>query len=545
VKWLRTLAVLMGLFCHAPKAAESTSADLGESIYRRGVVALGAALQGIRQAGSPGLAGADAACINCHRRSGLGTREGTLTIPPVTGEYLFRARGTAAQEPMLHGFGDTLGLRDPYTDATLARAIREGMDSSGRPLNPLMPRFALDDASMGDLIGYLKKLGTRPMRGVTASVLHFATVITPDADPVKRQGMLDVLRQYLVEKNSVPFGAPQRPRAGKTPDGTSISLEQRHWQLHLWELTGPAAGWRQQLDRDLAREPVMALLSGVGGAMWGPVHDFCESAELPCLFPNVEVPTVADGDFYSLYFSRGVLLEAGLIARQVSASLKGKAGGTVLQIYRAGDSGEAAAKALTEALQGRGIEFRSKILPANRLGSGLGKALRGAVTNDVLVLWLRPPDLATLGEAPAALPAVFLSGLMGGLEQAPLPASWRARARMAYPVDLPDRRVVRVDYPLGWFSFRHIPVVALQTQADTYLACGILTETLGHLRDVTDPTYLVEVVQESLDHRILTGYYPRLTLATGQTLASKGGYWVHFADPSGSRLVADGDWTVP
>jgi hypothetical protein len=539
------LAVLVGLFCHAPRAAESPSPEVGESIYRQGVLASGAPLLGTREVGSLGLVGADAACVNCHRRSGLGSREGTLTIPPVTGEYLFRARGTAAQEPMLHGNGNTLGHRDPYTDATLARALREGLDSTGSPLNPLMPRFALDDASMGDLIGYLKTLGTRRMRGVTGTLLHFATVVTPDADPAKRQGMLDVLRQYLVEKNSVPFGAPQPRRAGKKSFGTSLSLAQRHWQLHLWELSGPAAGWRQQLDQDFAREPVMALLSGVGGSTWGPVHDFCESAELPCLFPNVEVPTIADGDFYSLYFSKGVLLEAELIARQVSALPKRAAGGTVLQIYRAGDSGEAAAKALREALQGRGIEVRSKMLPADRPGSGLGPALRGAVTNDVLVLWLRPPDLATLGEAPAALPAVFLSGLMGGLEQAPLPASWRPHARMTYPVDLPDRRVIRVDYPIGWLSLRHIPVVALQTQADTYLACGILTETLGHAGDVTDPTYLVELVQESLDHRILTGYYPRLTLATGQTLASKGGYLVHFADPSGSKLVADGDWTVP
>ncbi|HSY94869.1 MAG TPA: hypothetical protein VK793_04585 [Steroidobacteraceae bacterium] len=548
MKWLRTFGILlfMGSCCHAPEAAEAPSADVGESIYRRGVVASGAPLQGTRQVGSLGLVGADAACVNCHRRSGLGSHEGTLTIPPVTGEYLFRARGTAAQEPMLHAFGNTLGHRDPYTDATLARAIREGLDSGGRPLNPLMPRFALDDASMGDLIGYLKKLGTGPMRGVTATVLHFATVVTPDADPAKRQGTLDVLKAYSIEKNSVPFAPPtQRRGGGKIPDGTSLSLAQRHWQLHLWELTGPAAGWREQLEQDFAREPVMALLSGVGGAMWGPVHDFCESAQLPCLFPNVEVPTVADGDFYSLYFSKGVLLEAGLIARQVIASLNGKAGGTVLQIYRAGDSGEAATKALAEALQGRGIELRSKMLPANRPGTGLGQALHGAASTDALVLWLRAADLTQLGEAPAALPAVFLSGLMGGLEQAPLPASWRARARMTYPVDLPDRRVVRVDYPLGWFSLRRIPVVALQTQADTYLACGILTETLGHAGGVTDPNYLVELMQESLDHRILTGYYPRLTLATGQTLASKGGYLVRFADPTGPKLVADGDWTVP
>ena len=116
---------------------------------------------------------------------------------------------------------------------------------------------------------------------------------------------------------------------------------------------------------------------------------------------------------------------------------------------------------------------------------------------------------------------------------------------MAYPVDLPDRRVVRLDYPLGWFSLRHIPLVAVQTQADTYLACGILTDTLAHMGDMTDPTYLVELIQETLDDRILTGYYPRLTLATGQTLASKGGYLVKFADPSGARLIPDADWTAP
>ena len=203
-----------GLFCHALEAAESPSADIGESIYRRGVLASGAPLRGTRQVGSLGLVGAEAACINCHRRSGLGSREGTLTIPPITGEYLFRARGTAAQEPMLHGYGNRLGHRDPYTDATLARAIREGMDSTGRQLRPLMPRFALDDASMGALLDYLKKLGTRRMRGVTDTVLHFATVITPDADPVKRQGMLDVLKMYFIEKNSSTVRTPHAAAQG-------------------------------------------------------------------------------------------------------------------------------------------------------------------------------------------------------------------------------------------------------------------------------------------------------------------------------------------
>ena len=48
------------------------------------------------------------------------------------------------------------------------------------------------------------------------------------------------------------------------------------------------------------------------------MHEFCEQHALPCLFPNVEVPVVADHDFYSLYFSKAVLLEAQLIAKAMA-----------------------------------------------------------------------------------------------------------------------------------------------------------------------------------------------------------------------------------
>ena len=136
-------------------------------------------------------------------------------------------------------------------------------------------------------------------------------------------------------------------------------------------------------------------------------------------------------------------------------------------------------------------------------------------------------------------------GGSGGLEEAPLPPSWRHRVRLTYPFDLPERRIVRLDYALGWFRIRRIPVVARQVQADTYLACGLLSETLNDMADAMEPNYLVERMQGVLEHRILTGYYPRLTLATGQSFASKGGYLVKFAQPFGTRLAPEGDWTIP
>ncbi len=162
-----------------------------------------------------------------------------------------------------------------------------------------------------------------------------------------------------------------------------------------------------------------------------------------------------------------------------------------------------------------------------------------------LVLWLRPADLAALGDVPPGPATVYVSGLMGGLEDSPLPSRWREHALMTFPFDLPDRRGVRLDYPLGWFTFKHIPVVAQQVQADTYLACTLLTDVLNRMADNFARPYLIEQLQDLLEHRLITGYYPHLSLATNQRFASKGGYVVRFRDPAGTALVAQGDWTVP
>jgi hypothetical protein len=63
--------------------------------------------------------------------------------------------------------------------------------------------------------------------------------------------------------------------------------------------------------------------------------------------------------------------------------------------------------------------------------------------------------------------------------------------------------------------------------------------------DTFQRDYLVERIEAMLEHRIITGYYPRLALAPGQRFASKGGYIVRFTEPSGARIIADGDWIVP
>jgi hypothetical protein len=531
----RPTGALLAILCAWPLYAAAP--DNGENIYRFGVLHSAAPLIGVRGTGLS-LEGARAACVNCHRRSGLGQTEARVTIPPISGPYLFHPRAKDQDDldlPFVEGMRPD---REPYTDLTLARAVREGVGADGQTLNAVMPRYpTLDAADMAALIAYLKQLTPSRVPGVTDSVLHFATIITPDADPTKRKAMLDVLNQYFTDKNAFARAESSRLRSSRR----MMFKANRHWLLHVWELTGPPSSWQRQLEQRLAREPVFAVISGIGGTNWSPVHRFCEQAALPCLFPNVELPVVAEEDFYSLYFSRGVLLESDLIAQQFKDEATSRP--RIVQVYRKSDVGRAAARALRESVGSSG-NIVDEALDAGA-NAPWEAPLKRVNPKDTLVLWLRPADLVALTKFPPRAAESYVSGLMAGLDSAPVASAWRRSTRLTYPFDLPDKRRVRMDYPLGWFAIRHIPVTAEQVQADTYLACGLLSETINRLSDSFIREYLIERIEGMLEHRIVTAYYPHLSLGASQRFASKGGYLVHFTHAQGAGLAADTPWTVP
>jgi Cytochrome c len=498
----------------------------------------GQPLQGQREQGVK-IEGAAAACVNCHRRSGLGMNEGRITIPPITGKYLFHPGERPMPEEGMRAGSQPSLRRERYTDETLARAIREGIDADGRPLSFLMPRFELGDGDMAALVAYLKTLSGTRVPGVGLEFLEFATIFTPDADPATRQGTIDVLTHFFSNKNDFerlhdpPLIAQRRIHFRVT----------RKWRLHVWDLKGAPETWESQLQEWLRKEPVFAVISGAGGHNWAPIHRFCQSEALPCLFPNVELPVVAEKDFYSVYFSRGVLLEADLIAHKINEAAA--SAGRVVQVYRKGDIGEQALAQATKASSG-GRSWTESVMAAQGRSGDVKAALAGIHAGERVVLWLRADDLRALPDIPpAGVEQIFVSGIMGGLERAPLPSAWRSIALMAYPFELPQRRAVLLNYPLGWFRIQQIPVVDEHAQVNTYIACQIMAEALGHAYGEFVRDYVLEQIENSVSFRLINGYYTRLGLAPGQRFASKGGYLVHFAESSGSRLTAEHDWLVP
>jgi len=524
-------------------AAPAPGSGIGERIYRDGQLPSGEPLRGER-ANAPALSGHDAACEQCHRRSGMGMVEGEIVIPPIAGRILFAPGKRIAPDNLVHSDATHLPPTPPdrgaYDEAALARAIRDGIGANGKRLDYLMPRFDLDDASMRELIAYLRRLSRGRVPGVTDSTLQLATVIAPDADPVARAGMLDVLQKYVAVNNDSYYAGSAEPLPG-----TPRIRVQRMWQLNVWQLAGPPDTWEQQLDQRLKSGPVFAVVSGLGSSTWEPVHRFCERQQIPCLLPNVDLPVVAPDDFYSVYFSQGVLLEAQLIAARLSRPApQGAAGVRIVQVFRRDDVGAAAAARLRAALSPDTQPVDRALEPGDgphELAQALGEAGNG----DVLVLWLRAADLNSLPAPPRAISAVYASGVMGGLEQAPLAPAWRSVARIAYPYELPEARSLRLNYPLGWFHLNRIALVAERVQVDTFIACSILTQALASMIGEYRRDYLIERLEAMLSSRIVDGYYSRLGLAPGQRFASKGGYLVRFTGSTGSAVAADGDWIVP
>jgi hypothetical protein len=499
----------------------------GRAIYLEGRLPSGEPVTATR-AGER-LQGAAVACVQCHQRSGMGVSEAAVVAPPVTGPALFGDRKLADHAPrrapgmtfMDYPFRN----RPPHDFKTLARAIREGRYPDGKRLHPLMPRYDLPDDALSSLAAYLGNLSTHPSPGIDERTAHFATVVAPGTDAARSDAMLGVLRACLAERQPV--------------DGQT-------WQLHVWNLDGPPHAWEAQLAGHYARQPVFALVSGLGLDEWSPVDAFCEARGVPCLFPNAPAPASTDTGRSSFYFSRGAWLEADVFAQYLKTRPGGLRGSYVRQVVGRAKWSREAADSLARGLSGSGA-----IVETWRLEDD-ATALDGAGRADILIVWLAADELARLVQRVPEPPAaeVLLSGIYSDMEDAPLNASWRPRVRMAYPYDPPGRWQARMRRNLHpWLKGHGLPRIDDRLQGNTLAACNLLAESMARLRGNYLRDYLLEWVENypsGMGNAPAPQAYPRFSLGPGQRFSSKGAYLVRFAGPDGHRIEpVEEDWRVP
>lgn len=554
--------------CFAAAEAPGDELEIGRRIYEEGILPSGAALTGLRMGGTP-LSGKVAACVNCHRRSGMGSVEGDLLIPPIAGKHLFDS-GTKTAATIDPRRGKAMNpVHVPYTDASLARAIRHGENSAGGAMSVMMPRYDLDARETDGLIAYLKQLSSQWSPGVTADTIRLATVIAPGVEPERRLALTDTLRSVVAKQN----GAMRLGRRQLASGAEALRGAGRKWTLDVWELQGPPETWGAQLEAWYRRQPVFALVSGVSNGSWEPVHDFCERERVPCWFPSVALPPARDKAFYPVYFSRGVLLEADVLAKHLRTTSERRPT-RVVQVFGDDAVGRGAAQALRQALAGSGIAVEDRLLASP---DAMKRALADVNGSDALMFWLRRTELAALDHVwPKRQTVVYFSSVLGGGERMPLTVVWKGKAQLVYPYDLPETRRANMANFHEWFRVRNLPLVDEVLQAEAYFALNFLTDTLAEMRDNLHGDYLLERAESMIgaspraaprSRRSQVGgidayaatlpatkasaagggipLYPRLGLGPNQRFASKGGYIVRFADLESYKLLPESGWIVP
>jgi hypothetical protein len=563
---------------------------------------VGSALRGAAIGGS---------CASCHRPSGFGTLEGGAAVPAVTGEALFgdgeerradlfRRLYLEPGPPGLLAAARAAEARPAYTVEGLGRALREGVDPGGLALDPLMPRYALDDREVAALAAYLAGLGAGPAPGVNADEIRFATVLAPGIDAGRRRDHLGVLTAYVERHNRDVENLLARPDASPH-HRDDFAVGYRRWRLEIWKLAGEPQTWRLQLDALHAARPVFALLGGLGDGDWGPVHGFCEERAVPCLFADVPLPPAEAGE-WSLYHDRGIAGEAAALA----AALAGRAdsqgappaaagsAGPILQVWRSGDTvGEAAAAsfraALPPALAARLVDrplhrsaepdaaFWRRLLataagaaaPGHRLAAAAGRAGGAASSASAvdsaadasgraaaadsssppagappatLVLWLDRWPQALAAELAPRLAAVHLSFRLLGDKLPPVPPPLADKVRLTWPYALPGAAAPHAHRVHAWLRSRRLPPGDERLQRATWWTAAVLDDALAHMVDRFDRAWLVERVEHEVELVPDPAVYPPLSLGPGQRFASKG-LWIVRLDPAAPGGVTPvGPW---
>lgn len=534
-------------------------AALGERIYNEGRLPSGEPLLATTQ-GDITFRGTQFSCISCHRRSGYGSSEGGIYVSPITGPTLFRPSELDRADLFKKLFKETQPstfrsrirsprMRPAYSEDTLARALRDGVDPTGRALDPLMPRYEMNDADVANLTAYLKTLSARPDPGVDDKNIYFATIVAGASEPDKRAAMLATLRKFMAWMNYDTLGDTRNPNFSPNYRSDFIKAY-RYWNLEVWDLAGDPETWRAQLAAYYAERPVFAVISGLVEGPWQPIHHFCEEQKLPCLFPHTQLPVTGDEGVYSFHLTRGLTLEAEVIGRYLLADGAAGPQTTVVTLHDAGPSGRIPADALAGMLGGDG-RFRVERQSASNQAE-LQDALDGLAKRsppvDVLVVW--PGDhtrslLEGLATGPVAAKRIFLPYEALEFAPDPLPDELERRLYFSHPYDLPSAYHPRSFRVRGWMRARRVALTDWRLQFDTYYALTMVQFGLEHIVDNFSRDYFLEYIEHEAENALNPGTYPHLSLGPGQRFASKGAYIVKLSHDPKQRIESASEWIVP
>jgi hypothetical protein len=565
---------------------------IGADIYELGKLSNGQDLVGVRK--DLKISGADAACMNCHRKSGMGSVEGNIQAPPITGRFLFRSddRLFATMDPRS---GKRFNqYHDPYNEKSLALAITQGINVNGQPMSELMPRYPLSDQEIKSLTGYLTNLSKNYSPGVDAEKIHFATIVTPGVSEKQKQILVSMLNAIFGQKNGSTITGRSQNRRHMVTAAQFVLGTEKKWDYELWQLEGDPSQWANQLEKFYEKKPVFAVLSGIGSDEWDPISQFCEIQKIPCLFPSLNFASEKNNN-YSVYFQKGIPLEIDGLLNYLK---KNPVSGKFIEIH----TNEKLTQLSSNYLKNKLTESRLEQFNLDELSNeDTQQLLRKTTNNDLLILNLSPNDLTKLSNIEIGTSNIYTSGRLLNDQFTSIPPNLVPKLKILYPYELPENRLGSLDYFHKWLRINQMPIENEPLQSEIFFATEFVSDIIADMLDNLYRDYLIErvvdmanrlergkteqrertregmrltsrsprgteeqmsvqatdiaisekVKESGMQDQLFgrgTSIYPRLNLSIGQRFASKGIYIVTY-EPSKSDLMPHlnkvSDWLIP
>jgi hypothetical protein len=513
---------------------DSRAYTVGKALYTKGVLPNGERVSATVQ-GDIAVEGDQLICETCHRRSGMGSTEGQQVVPAVAGNLLFNPLQLPLSKPP-----EPPVFRPGYTRETLMAAIRDGIDANGEPLDPFMPRYDIDDEALNGLMTYVDTLSKTPSPGVTEDTIHFATVILSSNSEADNKALVDVMEQYVKQKNVET--RYESKRAKNAPWHKEwLFKPYRKWQIHTWELKGKPQTWPAQLDAYYTKQPVFAIINGLVPSGWEEVNSFCENQGVPCLFPTTRLPVIEENNFYTIYMTKGAVHEAEAAASYI---VKNPTPGRVIQfVDRSDQRSAAAAESLRAELEKSGI----KVLDVEFDNAAIKTRLPSAATaEETAVLWLDKPATDRLLGSDLLLNSsrILLSTRFYGTDVQQIPVAMESAVLFVHSSAMPDRVDRLLLRSTGWFKAKRIyNPAAKEIQANAYFALKVVGDAIKHIRGYFYRDYFIEKIEHMIDDLPYTSIYPRVSMAPDQRFVSRGFYIAKVDAKGGLRNITD--WIAP
>jgi ABC-type branched-subunit amino acid transport system substrate-binding protein len=537
---LGAAAFMLGGFGRSASAQTeqlSAAEQRGKQIYLRGESAGGPEITVMLGGGDTEVPATSFACANCHGLVGEGTEEGGLTAPSLMWPALASAHTSAL----------TTNERGPYTEATLVRAVRNGLDPAGVRLHPGMPQYRMTDEQAADLIAYLKKLGHELDPGLSQTTIKIGVALP-------MTGALAPLGQDIKDTLNASF-AEANEHGG---------IYGRRFELVVEDSRGDVAGTSEATRKLIERDGVFALAGSFEPKGAADTNEFLKQAEVPLVGPVTLSPHLTLPPnrfiFYLLptFNDQARSLVDFIIAKRARGQapnyvLKPSPQATPPQPERRLSVAAIYMKGELEADALEGLRAQAKLRSVDIIFEQSYEAGRFAPARVVEEMARKKPDYVFFFGASADIAScaremervhfnapLVSSVMMLGREAFDLSPETAARTLLAYPSALPDQG----DFAefLDMMQRRRVSLRSPAFQTIAYASAKTLIEAVKLSSRKLSRATLISALEGLRDYR--TGVIPPVSFGPNRRVGVEGSFVVGI-DLTNKRYVALSEQLVP